>query len=111
MRTSTLMAMIALAGSLTVSAQSPASGARPTKVWNPPRTPDGQPDLQGTWVNFDATPFEAPGAPQLPAADPGVSPPSHWGETSSSTSPAPVRRDSMVIDPPDGKGPVMRWAE
>ena len=22
-------------------------------------TPDGQPDLQGTWVNFDSTPFEA----------------------------------------------------
>jgi hypothetical protein len=24
------------------------------------RTPDGQPDIQGTWLNFDATPFEAP---------------------------------------------------
>ena len=30
-------------------------------------TPDGQPDLQGTWVNFDSTPFETDttGAAQL----------------------------------------------
>jgi len=28
----------------------------------PPRTPDGQPDIQGTWVNFDDTPFEASAA-------------------------------------------------
>jgi hypothetical protein len=109
----------ALAGSLIVNAQTPSSGARAipgtapgTKVaWSPPRTLDGQPDLQGTWVNFDSTPFETPGVPQLPAGDPGVSPPSHWGETSSATSPAPARRDSMVVDPPDGKVPVMRWAE
>ena len=32
------------------------------------RTPDGQPDLQGIWVNFDSTPFEAPGG-QPAAAD------------------------------------------
>ena len=24
------------------------------------RTPDGQPDIQGVWTNFDPTPFEAP---------------------------------------------------
>jgi hypothetical protein len=115
MRTSMLMAAIALAGSLTVNAQAPAAAARTApgaaRVWSPPRTADGQPDLQGTWVNFDSTPFETPGAPQLPAGDPGVSPPSHWGETSSSTSPAPARRQSMIVDPPDGKVPVMRWAE
>jgi hypothetical protein len=115
MRTSMLMAAILLAGSLTVNAQAPAAAARTApgaaSVWTPPRTADGQPDLQGTWVNFDSTPFETPGVPQLPAGDPGVSPPSHWGETSSSTSPAPARRQSMIVDPPDGKVPVMRWAE
>jgi hypothetical protein len=115
MKTSMLMAAVALAGSLAVNAQAPASAARTTagatRVWSPPRTADGQPDLQGTWVNFDSTPFETPGVPQLPAGDPGVSPPSHWGETSSSTSPAPARRQSMIVDPPDGKVPVMRWAE
>ena len=36
-------------------AQTPDAAAPP---WSRV-TPDGQPDLQGTWVNFDSTPFEA----------------------------------------------------
>src|ERR1700681_2938999 len=28
--------------------------------WTPPRTPDGQPDLQGIWTNATITPFERP---------------------------------------------------
>src|SRR6476660_7624865 len=28
--------------------------------WNVPRTADGQPDLQGTWANDNATPLERP---------------------------------------------------
>ena len=60
------------------------SAARPAKTWTPARTPDGQPDLQGTWVNFDGTPFEASAstpAPPAPAApNPGINPPSHWAE-------------------------------
>src|SRR5580704_6343006 len=31
-----------------------------TKPWNPPRTPDGHPDLQGTWNNATLTPLERP---------------------------------------------------
>ncbi|HEX5110848.1 MAG TPA: hypothetical protein VFV95_20495 [Vicinamibacterales bacterium] len=75
------------------------------------RTPDGQPDLQGIWVNFDSTPFEAPGgqpaaAPQAPAANVGPAP-----EFADHNSPTSKARRSMVIDPPDGRVPVMKWAE
>ena len=31
------------------------------QTWRAPRTPDGQPDLQGIWTNTTLTPFERPG--------------------------------------------------
>jgi hypothetical protein len=31
--------------------------------WTQGRTPDGQPDIQGTWLSFDSTPFESAGFP------------------------------------------------
>src|SRR6185369_2539815 len=109
MRRSSLNA--AVLAVLLVAAASHVAGQ--SKGFVPGRTPDGQPDLRGTWVNFDSTPFEAPppagqsnGAP-IPSA-PGVNPPSFWADHDSPMK-APLR--SMVVDPPEGRVPVMKWAE
>jgi hypothetical protein len=81
--------------------------------WTPGRTPDGQPDIQGTWINFDSTPFEAP-APQAATAargssgEPGVGPASEFADHTHKVS---QRRTAMVVDPPDGRVPVLKWAE
>jgi hypothetical protein len=41
--------------------QSPDSKAPASqKAWKPPRTPEGQPDLQGYWTNNTVTPLERP---------------------------------------------------
>ena len=51
------------------------AGVTAAQGWSPTRTPDGQPDIQGTWVNFDSTPFEAPGAgPQQAPGNAAVNP-------------------------------------
>lgn len=42
-----------------LAAQPPAERAQ---AWRPPRTPDGRPDLQGTWISKTATPLERPPA-------------------------------------------------
>lgn len=40
----------------------PAAPTARTRPWTPPRTADGQYDLQGTWVSRTATPLERPAA-------------------------------------------------
>ena len=40
----------------------PAGGQPAAPSWSVPRTPDGQPDLQGIWLNNSATPLERPKA-------------------------------------------------
>ena len=47
--------------SLAATAQA-QSAAAPTADWTLPRTPDGQPDLQGVWSFATLTPLERPGA-------------------------------------------------
>src|SRR5678810_1462578 len=41
-------------------AGSAPDGPAPTGKWTPPRTPWGEPDLQGTFSNRTITPFERP---------------------------------------------------
>jgi len=85
------------------------------------RTPDGQPDIQGVWTNLDSTPLEAESAeawkdldalalwfPGINAPDGGLTGPNpapNWGGEVAAKRSA-VRR-SMVIDPPDGRLPIL----
>ena len=78
--------------------------------WTGPRTLDGHPDLEGTWLNPDTTPFEQ--APDGKVA-PQNTPPRRPAPEACSVDKTPLvaRRPSMVVDPPNGRVPVMAWAE
>ena len=80
------------------------------QTWTQGRTPDGQPDIEGIWVNFDSTPFERPLAAPTPTPGrvAGVGPAPEFAVHDSPTS---ARRAAMVVDPPDGRVPVRQWAE
>src|SRR5262245_12488583 len=83
--------------------------------WNPSRTRDGQPDIQGIWTNYDNTPFEAPGLEDatrlaalrewFPAGD-QTGPGSVWGNDGPGAASRNPRRKAMVVDPESGRVPV-----
>src|SRR5579872_6952304 len=105
----------------------------PAKKWTAPRTPDGQPDLQGIWTNATITPFERPASLagkaffteqeaaefEAQAAKGRVDGPGKPGDVGSynqawsdgGTTVASTRQTSLVVDPPDGRVPVKPWAE
>ena len=122
-----LFVMIGAACLMASTYQLPVEGQAPTtaanaaaKRWTSPRTPDGQPDIQGTWTNFDNTPFEAPGpddAARLAALrkwfPPGdrTGPGSVWGSDGPASASRNVRRRAMVVEPENGRVPVRPEAE
>jgi hypothetical protein len=105
-------------------AQSPQAGARP---WAAPRTPWGEPDLQGYWTNATMTPLQRP----ADLADKALLTPEEYAKRNADVSArqnadqAPRKGDpgtyndfwfergplnyrtSLVIDPPDGRVPPL----
>lgn len=132
-----LIALIVMAHLLAISAagQGATNAAKPAatapKVWTPPRTPDGQPDLQGIWNSSTLTPLERPaelaGKEFLTAKEAADYERSLLRTTNrdrrdgtsdddlnrayndtwydSGTKIVGTRRTSLVIDPPDGRIP------
>ena len=130
---------IAVVLSASIAAQTPASAAKAApaakatpaaKAYTPPKTPDGQPDLQGFWTNSTYvpleraqgvtkefyTPDEAQAAIKAAAdreaeqTEPGTTADVHYdfsqfGLDRSQSKFTSSLRTSLIVDPPDGKIP------
>ena len=131
---SLLLTVVLLAPALVV-AQAPAAAAKSentAKPWKVPRTPDGQPDLQGFWTNTTYVTLERPkgvtkefytkeevaenikraAAVEEEQTEPGTVADVHYDFTQfgldRSQGPLALNlRTSLIVDPPDGRIPPM----
>ncbi|HLK48003.1 MAG TPA: hypothetical protein VKT49_07705 [Bryobacteraceae bacterium] len=129
------VAAIALASAAPAWCQTTASAKVKTasKTWAVPRTPDGQPDLQGTWSNTTLTPLERPaelagkaylteqeaaewekrtfanltGDRRDGGADADVARSYNEFWRDRGTKVIGSRRTSLIVDPPDGRVPAL----
>jgi len=83
--------------SLDVARQSEVGPAAAGKIWNPPRTSDGQPDIQGFWGNQGRRLALYNIEEGADAAHVLLS----GNETDA---------QSLIVDPPDGRIPYQPWA-
>ncbi len=120
----------------TLGAQKPAPVAKAngsaSKAYAPPKTPDGQPDLQGFWTNSTYVPLERPNGVtkeiytpdeaedaikkaaerESEQTEPGTTADVHYdfsqfGLDRSQSTFARSLRTSLIVDPPDGKVPPL----
>lgn len=81
--------------SIGASAQTGAAMSAPGDNWNQPRTPDGQPNLQGVWGRSGLISYDIE-APPPQEAYPGRD--------------LQTLFTRSIVDPPDGKIPYQAWA-
>jgi hypothetical protein len=110
-----VVAILAFAGVAGQDQTTEANKAEPATNWTPPRTPDGQPDIQGIWTNYTNTPFEVfdeSDKPGLYTGDPdGTARGTGPGFINDSFERKLSKGRSLVVDPPSGRVPIMAWAE
>jgi hypothetical protein len=128
------LAVVWLAPAFT-TAQAQTAAAKPrntAKVWTAPRTPDGQPDLQGFWTNSTYVPLVRPknitkefytkeevaaivkkaASEEAEQTEPGTIPDVHYDFTQfgldRSQNPLALNlRTSLIVDPADGRLPPL----
>ena len=117
-------AAVVIANPVRVGGQSAVATSHTSSARDVPRMPDGQPDLQGTWLNFDSTPLEAPSPedaarlkalaewfPGIDAPKRQIQGPNPSPEFSDTNVKRTAPRRSIVVDPPSGRVPLLRQAE